>query len=682
MDGTGSSVRFRVMEMPATRGREGVSERETAPDAPAGADTFPKLLLRNAEKWPERPAIREKDLGIWQTWTWAGVLAEVEPYSRGLKALGVARGDKVAIIGDNRPRLYWTFVAVQALGAVPVPVYQDSVAEEMAYVLDHAEVSFAVVENQEQVDKVMSVAGRLSGLKAIVYDDPRGLRDYDRTALFSFETVQEQGRKSGYSAEDWRRDIAAGTGAEPSVILYTSGTTGKPKGVVLTHDNVRISAENAVSFDRLDENDTILSYLPMAWVGDHVFSYAESYVAGICIACPENSDTMHHDMVEIGPSFFFAPPRIFEGILTHVTIRMDDAGKLKRRMFDYFLDVAKRCGEDILDGKPVSLGDRLLYGIGEFLVYGPLKNTLGLSNVRIGYTAGEAIGPEMFSFYRALGINLKQLYGQTEATVFITAQKDGGVRADTVGTPAPGVDIKIADNGEILFHSPGVFKEYYKNAEATKSAKTEDGWVRTGDAGFFEKDGQLKIIDRAKDVGKLTDGSIFAPKYIENKLKFFANIKEAVAVGHDRDFASALINIDLQAVGNWAERNNISYASYQELAGHPTVYKMIGENVREVNRQLAGEPDVAGSQIRRFLVLHKELDADDGELTRTQKVRRPFVLERYAPLIEALYDGSGEKYIVTEMTFEDGRTGEISATVRIADAETFPVRGTMKEAAE
>lgn len=654
-----------------------------AKGASSGAeDTFPKLLLRNAKQWSARPAIREKDLGIWQTWTWAQALDEIKPFSMGLKSLGVERGDRVAIVGDNRPRLYWTFPAVQALGGVPVPVYQDSVADEMAYVLDHADVKVAVVENQEQVDKVLSIADRLPNLVAVVYDDPRGLREYDHTKLFSFEMMQEKGRSGEYSENDWMADIAAGTGDEPCVMLYTSGTTGKPKGVVLTNDNVRISALNACKFDNLDEKDTILSYLPMAWVGDHVFSYAESYVGGICVACPENSETMHQDLIEIGPSFFFAPPRVFETMLTDVTIRMEDAGKLKQKMVNYFLDVAKRVGENILDGKSASFGDKLMYGIGNVLVYGPLKNTLGLSKVRVGYTAGEAIGPEMFSFYRSLGINLKQLYGQTEATVFITVQNDGAVRADTVGVPAPDVEIKINDNGEVLFNGPGVFKEYFKNEEATKSTKTEDGWVYTGDAGFFESDGQLKIIDRAKDVGKLNNGALFAPKYIENKLKFFPNVKEAVAIGDGKEYSTAMINIDLQAVGNWAERNNISYASYQELAGHPTVYEMISEHVRDVNKQLADEPRVSGSQIKRFLVLHKELDADDGELTRTQKVRRTFVFDRYEPLIEALYDGSEEKFVKTEVTFEDGRVGEISATVKIAEAEMFPYDTKMKEAAE
>lgn len=659
-----------------------MSSQGSSSGASKAADTLPKLLLRNARQWENKPAIREKDLGIWQTWTWADVLHEVEPYSRGLKVLGVQRGDKIAIIGDNRPRLYWTFVAAQALGAIPVPVYQDAVADEMAYVLDHADVTLAVVENQEQVDKIFSVMSRLPHLKTVVYDDERGLRDYHADNLFSFEMVQRMGREGTFGSDQWRSEIDAGKGADPSVILYTSGTTGKPKGVVLSHDNVRLSAENAVKFDNLTENDTILSYLPMAWVGDHVFSYGESYVAGICIACPENADTMHHDLVEIGPSFFFAPPRVFESMLTNLNIRMEDASAIKRRIFSGFINLAKRVGERIMNGTSVPLTDRMLYGLGRLLIYEPLKNSLGLSNVRVAYTAGEAIGPEMFSFYRALGINLKQLYGQTEATVFITVQPDGGVKADTVGVPAPAVDIKIAENGEVLFSGPGAFVEYYKNPEATRAAKTDDGWVHTGDAGFFEKDGQLKIIDRAKDVGQLTSGALFAPKYIENKLKFFSNIKEVVAVGDGRPFAAAMINIDLQAVGNWAERNNISYASYQELANHPTVYQMIAENIRAVNEQLAKEPNVAGSQIKRFLILHKELDADDGELTRTQKIRRPFVMERYADLVDAIYDHSTERHVTTEVTFEDGKIGSISANVRIADVDPVERASAMPEAAE
>ena len=485
--------------------------------------------------------------------------------------------------------------------------------------------------------------------------------------------MQELGRnelKSDPRAADaWLAEIAKGKGSDVSVMLYTSGTTGQPKGVMLTHENVVVSGENANKFDHFTQDDTMIAYLPMAWVGDHIFSYGQAYAGALCIACPESPDTIIEDRREIGPTYFFAPPRVFENLLTQIMVRMEDAGPLMRGMFHYFLRVARRSGEKILDGKPVGLMDRLLYKVGDLLVYAPLRNRMGFSNLRVAYTAGEAIGPELFSFFRSLGINLKQLYGQTEASVFITLQPDGEVYPETVGKPGPGIEIKIEDNGEVMFKSPGVFLKYYKNDEATAATKTADGWARTGDAGFIDQRGHLRIIDRAKDVGRLTDGALFAPKYIENRLKFFPEIKEAVAFGHGRDYVAAFINIDLTSVGNWAERNDIVFASYQELAAHPQVYEMIEKRVDELNKSLASEPMVAGSQIRRFLILHKELDADDGELTRTQKVRRSFIADRYAPLITALYDGSSRCLIKTEVTFEDGRKGEITGDVRIVDHE-------------
>ena len=651
-------------------------------DAPV--DTFPKYLLLNAQRFASRPAMRHKDFGIWQSWTWAELAEEIRAYSMGLAELGLQPGEKVAIIGQNRPRLYWTFAAVQAIGGIPVPVYADSVAEEMVYVLNHAEVSYAVCQDQEQVDKLLSMGDGVPSLKKVVYDEERGLRDYDHTNLHSIDDVQELGRKA-FEAKgdaDWRKGIDAAKGEDLSVILYTSGTTGKPKGVMLNFDNLVISAQNGNAFDKLDQNDVVLAYLPLAWVGDHLFTHAQAYTAGYCVCCPESTDTVDADRREIAPTYFFAPPRVFENMLTSVMVRMEDAGNTKKRMFGYFMDHARKVGEAILNGEPVGVWDRFKYWLGEMFVYGPLKNRMGFTRMRVGYTAGEAIGPEIFRFYRSLGLNLKQLYGQTEASVYVTAQPDGEIRADTVGRPSPGVEIKIDESGEVLYRSPGVFVGYYKNEEATKSTKTNDNWVHTGDAGFFDSEGHLKIIDRAKDVGKLKDGSLFAPKYIENKLKFFPNIKEAVAFGDDRDYCAVFLNIDLTSVGNWAERNNVAYASYQELAQHPRVYEMMEEHVAQVNADLAGEEMMARSQIKRFLVLHKELDPDDGELTRTQKVRRPFIAERYAPLIEALYDGSKEKYVETEVVFEDGRKGLISATVEIRDMEVNPPVAASKEAAE
>jgi long-chain acyl-CoA synthetase len=651
----------------------------------AGLDTFAKLLRENARVRGERTAMRHKDRGIWQSWTWREVHDEVRAYATGLQGLGLKAGDKVAIVGSNRPKLYWSIMAAQMIGAVPVPVYSDAIADELAYVLDHAEVTFAAVQDQEQVDKLLSVSDRVPRLRTILYDEPRGLTDYDHTRLHPIDSVIAHGKTSLGEGPDVgaRLDatVDAGKGGDLSIILYTSGTTGRSKGVMLSAERSIAAARDTVAFDRLTDRDTVLAYLPLAWVGDHYLNYAQALVAGFSIACPESPETAQADLKEIGPSFYFAPPRVFESLLTRVMIRMEDAGALKRGMFHHFIGVAKKWGEKILNGESVPFSARLAYGLGNLLVYAPLKNALGFSNVRTAYTAGEAIGPELFSFYRSLGMNLKQLYGQTEAFLYVTAQPDGQIRADTVGPATPNVDIRIAENGEVIYRSPGQFIGYFKDAEKTAETMTGDGYVKTGDAGFFDTTGHLKIIDRAKDVGKLRNGSLYAPKYVENKLKFFPNIREAVAFGQDRDFVSCFINIDLTAVSNWAERNNISYAGYQELAGHPEVTRIIAGHVDEVNRSLAAEPMMAGGQIRRFLILHKELDADDGELTRTQKVRRGFIAERYEPLVEALYSGAREQAISTEVTFEDGRKGVISATVKINDADTHAPAAAAKVAA-
>jgi long-chain acyl-CoA synthetase len=645
-----------------------------APNAVAGANTFPKLLIRNADIYGARPAMRHKDLGIWQTWTWSQMLDIVRAYAVGLHRLGVRRGETVAIVGGNRPKLYWSVMAAQMLGAVPVPVYADAVADELAYVLAHAEVRFAAVEDQEQVDKILSVMKRLPKLELMVYDEKRGLRDYDHSRLRSMDEVIEQGRKAlaDTAVVVWLdNEIAASKGTDPSIILYTSGTTGTSKGVVLTNEGSIRAATDTVTFDKLTANDVALAYLPLAWVGDHYLNYAQGMVSGFCTACPESPDTAMTDLREIGPSFYFAPPRTLEQLLTRVMIRMEDAGFIKQKLFHYFIGVARRHGERILNGDTVPLIGRLLYSIGNVLVYGPLKNVLGFSRVRVAYTAGEAVGPDLFSFYRSIGLNLKQLYGQTEAFLYVTAQPDGEIYSDTVGPACPNVEIRIAENGEVQFKSPGMFSGYFKDDAKTAEVMTPDGYVKTGDAGFFdEKTGHLKIIDRTKDVGKLNDGTMFPPKYIENKLKFYPNIREVVALGDKRDFVTVMLNIDLTAVGSWAERNNVVYGSYQELAGHPLVYDMLERHVAEVNRSLADDKVMAGAQIKRFLILHKELDPDDGEITRTLKVRRGFIAERYAPLIKALYDGAKEADISTEVTFEDGRKGTISARVKIRDMKT------------
>ncbi|MFN3987652.1 MAG: AMP-dependent synthetase/ligase [Rhodocyclaceae bacterium] len=638
-------------------------------------DTFPRLLMQHARQRPNRPAMREKEYGIWQTYTWEEVARNVRAIACGLAEMGFKRGDRLAVIGDNRPRLYWSVAACQCLGGIPVMLYQDAVAEEMAYVLQDAEIKFAVVEDQEQVDKMLEILPDVPFLEHVVYDDPRGMRHYTQTLLMGLDELQEMGRIHDRNQSDFLDgEIAKGASDDISVMLYTSGTTGKPKGVCQTHGAFIAAARGGAQFDKLSEQEDILSYLPMAWVGDHLFSFAQAMVAGFTINCPESGETVMTDLREIGPTYYFAPPRVFEGLLTQVMIRMEDAGWIKRKLFHHFMEVARRCGAEILDGKPVSGGDRLQYWLGSLLVYGPLKNVLGMSRIRVAYTAGAAIGPDLFRFYRSIGINLKQLYGQTETCAYVCLQPDGQIKLDSVGKPAPNVEVKLADNGEILVKGPMLLKAYYKRPDATAESINSDGYFMTGDAGFFDEDGHLKIIDRAKDVGKLNDGSMFAPNYIENKLKFFQHIKEAVAFGHERDCVTAFINIDLEAVGNWAERRGLAYAGYTDLAQQAATYDLIREGVEKVNAELASDPMMSSSQIKRFLILHKELDADDGELTRTRKVRRKFIMDRYAVLIEALYGGKDSQYIETEVKYEDGRIGKIAATLRIENVKTFAAR--------
>jgi long-chain acyl-CoA synthetase len=636
--------------------------------------TFPRRMLAHGQERPGKPAFREKYLGIWQAWTWADVNAEVRALACGLASLGFTRGMNLAIIGDNRPRLYMAMLAAQSLGGVPVPLYQDAPAADMAYVLNDAAIAFAVVEDQEQVDKLLELQALCPQVRHIAYEDERGMRHYRQQGLVSLAGLQALGRDYDKARPGlFDAAVAAGSESDPAIILYTSGTTGKPKGVVQSHGSLLAAGAGGVGFDKLTDAEDVLSYLPMAWVGDCLFSLAQALVAGFTVNCPESGDTVLTDLREIGPTYYFAPPRVFENMLTTVMIRMEDASRIKRAMFHHFMEVARRCGSAILDGKPVAASDRLQYALGALLVYGPLKNVLGLSRVRVAYTAGAAIGPDLFRFYRSIGVNLKQLYGSTETCAYVCLQPDGNIKFDSVGLPAPGVEVKLAGNGEVLVKSKATMDGYFRRPDATAEVIDADGYFHTGDAGIFDSEGHLKIIDRAADVGKMNGGAMFAPNYIENKLKFFPYIKEAVAFGNGRDRVCAFINIDMEAVGNWAERRNIAYAGYTDLAAHPQAYELVRECVEKVNLDLAGEALMGDTQIHRFLVLHKELDPDDDELTRTRKVRRKFIAEKYAVLIDALYEGKASQFIATQVKFEDGRQGTVSADLRIVDARVFPV---------
>ncbi|MBZ8138513.1 long-chain fatty acid--CoA ligase [Rubrivivax gelatinosus] len=641
--------------------------------------TFPRLLQQHAMQRPQAPALREKVYGIWQTLTWGELLPLVRAIAGGLLRSGVQRDEHVVVVGENRPRLYASMLALQSIGAVPVPLYQDAAAPEYAFPITNAEVRCAIVEDQEQVDKLLELRESCPRLQRLWYDDPRGLRKYAESGLESLDALIEAGRAHEAAEPGWfEAAVAAGAPEDVAAMFFTSGTTGNPKGVVHTHFSLLDRAAAGRDFDRLGADEEVLAYLPPAWIGQNIFSYAQWLACGYVVNCPESQATVTIDLKEIGPTYYFAPPRIFEGLLTSVTIRMEDASAPKRWMYRRAMAVARRVGPRLMDGEAVGLGDRLAYALGKLFVYGPLRNTLGFSRVRVAYTAGEAIGPDLFSFYRSIGINLKQLYGSTETAVFVCLQPDHEVRADTVGVPIEGVEIRVAGNGEILVKSPGLLKEYYKNPAATAEVLTADGWYHTGDAGFLDAHGHLKIIDRAKDVGRLAgganDGAMFAPKYVENKLKFFPFVKEAVAFGDGREKVCAFVNIDFEAVGNWAERRNLPYAGYTDLAAKPPVLDLVRECVEQVNADLAGDERLAGSQIHRFLVLHKELDADDGELTRTRKVRRGFIAEKYAVLVDALYEGRSEQYIETAVKFEDGRSGSVSATLQILDSKVFPAQ--------
>ena len=636
------------------------------------ADTFPKILRKNAEKYGHNKiAIREKDYGIWQSYSWQDYYDQVRDFALGLTSLGFKRDDVLAIIGDNRPQLYWGMAAAQSLGGVPIALYQDAIESELEFILAHSEARFTLAEDQEQSDKLLSLKKDNPKIEYIIYNDPKGMRNYTEPFLMAFDHVQELGRKFGEENPNYIEDeINKGTADDLAIICYTSGTTGNPKGVLLPYHAVVDAAKCFVEFEGLTEHEEIMAYLPMAWIGDHIFSYGEAMVAGFTANCPENTSTVVSDMREVGPTYLFCPPRIWENMLTQVMIKMEDAAWIKRKMFHYFMSVAGQVEKLRIANNPLPLGLKILYQIGRFLIYGPLTDNLGMKNVRVAYTAGEAIGPEIFEFFRSLGINLKQLYGMTESCALVSIQKDGDIESDTVGTPVPGVDIKISENGEVLYKSPGNFTGYFKNDEATQETLV-DGYVLSGDAGYITKHGHLKIIDRAKDVSKLTDGTLFAPKYIENKLKFSPFIKEAVAHGQNKDFVTTFIDIDYGAVGNWAERRRIPYTSYTDLAQKPEVYDLVEEAIRRVNKSLSEDEKLKNAQIRRFLLLHKELDPDDGEITRTRKVRRKFVDEKYGNLIDALFTGKDKVTVDATFTYEDGRTTTMKADLKIRDAEIF-----------
>ena len=643
-------------------------------EAMRSVDTFPKLLLENARNRGDRPALREKDLGIWQTWTWSEVAAEVRALACGLASMGFRRGHRLAIIGDNRARLYQAMAAAQSLGGIPVPLYPDAGTEEILYEFNNADVHFALVADQEQVDKLMEIRERCASLSTIIYVDPRGLSGYKEAYLCSYAEVQGNGRVYDEQHPDfYPKEVEEGEGQDIALILHTSGATGKPKGAMLTFDNLILTGRNAAILERLHADEEVLAYLPMAGPGDIMISYAQSFVVGYCVSCPESSETTLTDLREIGPTYFYGPPRVFEGLKKMVMLRMENAGCLRRVLCRFFMRLGSRVGIALLEKEPVGITDRLLYGFAQWLLYKPLMDNIGLSRIRLAYTGGDAIGPDIFNFFRALGMNLKQVYGQVEASMFVTMQRTGQVKDLTVGTPAKDVEIKISDKGEVLYRGPGVFHGYCKNPEATSAVKDEKGWIHTGDFGYFDSDGHLRVIDRISDLDRLNDGTLVAPRYIENKLKFSRYIKTAVAFGNRRDFVAVFINIDPEAVGNWAQQRNLWYSGYADLAGKAEVHDLIAECVAKVNRDLMGDSRLGNPHIRHFMILSKELSADDGELTRTGKVRRHFIARKYAQCIDALYGGKDFCLMKTQADFQDWHAEEAKMEPRTGEERTIAV---------
>jgi long-chain acyl-CoA synthetase len=625
------------------------------------AQSIPAAVLDNAKNRSAKPAMREKYHGVWQTYSWAAYEAEVRKFALGLKALGFGPGDKLSVIGDNRPGLYWAQIAAQALGGAAVPVFQDAIASELAYVLADADISFIAAEDQEQVDKVLSIKDQLPALKGVIYNDGRGLGDYDEPLLKSFEEVQKIGESGdGAAYEASIRDITADTVA---YMCYTSGTTGRPKGVMLTHGNMLSTGKAFVANEDVRESDDFLSYLPMAWVGDATYSVVTSVLTGAATNCPESPETLQRDLRELGPTGMIAAPRVWEGILSEIQVKAEDLSGVKRLVFNKFRDAAIEYRRKEEVGESHSAGDKLMQLLGEYLVYAPVRDQFGLRRARWCLTGGAPLGPDTFRFFRAFGINLKQVYGSTELSGLASLQSDTKANPDTVGKACDGIDLRIAENGEVLVKSAGVFKGYYKNEVATADAFVDGDWFKTGDAGLIGDDGELTIIDRAKDVGQLTDGSAFAPQFVENKLKYSAYISEAISFGHDRPHVCAMVAIDFNTVGKWAERKALPYTNYMDLAQKDEVRDLIGEEVKRINATL---PDAL--QVKRFLLLGKDFDADDAEVTRTRKLRRSYIAEHYAPVINAFYGGQDTVDLRAEVTFEDGRKSHVDMRLSIQDA--------------
>ncbi|MCF6095006.1 AMP-binding protein [Microaerobacter geothermalis] len=626
--------------------------------------TLPQLLVEKAKTIGHKVALREKDYGIWQEWTWQSYLEEVKAFSMGLACMGFARGDKLAIVGDNRPEWVISELSAQSLGGVSVGIYQDSLPKEIAYVLNHSDAKFVVVEDQEQVDKLLEVEEEIPHIQKIIYYDPKGLRHYHHPRLMSFLEVKDLGETFSLEHPDYYiEQVELGKSSDVAILCYTSGTTGFPKGAMLTHQNLVNMGESLMSMDSVETDDEFLSFLPLAWIGEQMMAISASLVVGFTVNFPEEPTTVQENLREIGPHMIFSPPRIWEDMVSKIQVRIQDSSWIKRKLYELFMPYGMKRADAVLEKKKLSLWEKWMYRLGDYLIFSAIKDHLGLLRIKWAYTGGAALGPDISKFFHSLGVNLKQIYGQTEVAGIAVVHRDGDIKFDSVGVPIPGTEIKISEKGEILIKSPSVFVGYYKNETATEET-IDNGWLRTGDAGFIDDDGHLMVIDRLKDVIRLHSGELFSPQFIENKLKFSPYIKEAVAIGQDRPYVVAMINIDMANVGRWAEVNQIAYTTYTDLSQKPEVLDLIQKEIVRINLEL---PEKA--RIKKFVLLYKELDADDEELTRTRKVRRAFVAEKYKPVIEGLYSASDEIHVEGKVRYRDGKETIIRTNLKVMDLD-------------
>jgi long-chain acyl-CoA synthetase len=622
--------------------------------------TLPHLLIEKALKYGHnKVAIREKEFGIWQSVTWQGYLDNVRDLALGLTALGCSAGDKLAILGDNRPEWLYSELAIQSLGGAAVGIFPDSHLDQVKYIIDHSDAVFLMAEDQEQADKFLEIKDRCPKIRHVIVDDLKGMRYYDDPILISLQEVQEKGKELHETEPGLFEQYVGGVTAETVAILaYTSGTTGLPKGAMLTHRNMVKMAENHDSTDPALPTDNHVSFLPLPWVGEQMTAVAWNLFKGFTVNFPEKVETVPENVREIGPEILFAPPRYWEKVCSDIQVKIQDAVWIKRLFYKLCMPLGYKLAEKRLEGRIGGL-EKIQALICHLLMFRSLKNYFGMGSLRNVYTGGAALGPEIFNLFQALGVNIKQVYGQTETSGICVAHRNGDIKLTTVGVATPETEINISDTGEILVKGPTVFTGYYKNDEATEKV-FEDGWLYTGDQGLIDEKGHLVMIDRMKDVMELSDGTKFSPQLIENKLKFSLYISEAVVVGKNRPYVAAMINMDMANVGKWAESRKIGYTTYTDLSQKDEVYDIIAGEIALANRSL---PKAA--RVRKFVMLHKELDADDDEMTRTRKVRRSFVEERYGRLVEGLYGESDRLEVASDIKYRDGTGFRMETAVQI-----------------